>query len=400
MSLTRPKLILDEQAFEGLLAAAFTIQQHNDRQKRSSDPTADKARSLPGAPELCAHCAAPLPTEAATCSVCGAEDLRPGERLQRTWASLWQMSQERSVRHVPPETDAADAAAPPFYRDGNGLHATDSTREVAPPTNNEENIGANAPMEAANPVANFFSGHPSRDEYSIRIPAPDLPREEMDWPPEHTDHFRSDFPSAALSKAEHAVRHDGSADDLLRADRSLDHLSRDDSSLAESSPNDFALVDSPPDGELLTDSSLADSWLEDPALADIGAEAPSPTPDAGSGLLARLRATLSLDRADFYVAIAFVVAAIALLWPTATSSRHHLSPWERVLVAIGVAETPPPAIHYRGDPEIKVWVDPHTALYYCPGDELYGKSPDGHYTTQHEAQADRFEPAQRSACIQ
>ena len=71
-----------------------------------------------------------------------------------------------------------------------------------------------------------------------------------------------------------------------------------------------------------------------------------------------------------------------------------------MLVAIGIAEAPEPVVHYRGDPTLKVWVDTHTALYYCPGDELYGKSPDGHFSTQREAQTDRFEPAERSACVQ
>ena len=71
-----------------------------------------------------------------------------------------------------------------------------------------------------------------------------------------------------------------------------------------------------------------------------------------------------------------------------------------MLIAVGIAEEAPPVVHYRGDPDMKVWVDTHTALYYCPGDELYGKSKDGHFTTQREAQADRFEPAERSACVQ
>ena len=68
-------------------------------------------------------------------------------------------------------------------------------------------------------------------------------------------------------------------------------------------------------------------------------------------------------------------------------------------MAVGIAEAPSSTIQYHGDPNIKVWVDPHAALYYCGGDELYGKSPDGYFTTQHEAQLDNFEPAERSACV-
>jgi hypothetical protein len=51
-----------------------------------------------------------------------------------------------------------------------------------------------------------------------------------------------------------------------------------------------------------------------------------------------------------------------------------------------------------GNPDTEVWVDVHTALYHCPGSELYGKTPDGRMTTQRDAQQDQFEPANRKAC--
>jgi hypothetical protein len=40
----------------------------------------------------------------------------------------------------------------------------------------------------------------------------------------------------------------------------------------------------------------------------------------------------------------------------------------------------------------------HTALYYCPGADLYGKTPGGKFTSQQDAQQDQFEPANRKAC--
>jgi hypothetical protein len=67
-------------------------------------------------------------------------------------------------------------------------------------------------------------------------------------------------------------------------------------------------------------------------------------------------------------------------------------------VTIGIAEAPAPVVHLHGDPGLAVWVDPHTALYYCPGEEQYGKTADGRFSPQREAQMDRFEPAGRSAC--
>jgi hypothetical protein len=115
--------------------------------------------------------------------------------------------------------------------------------------------------------------------------------------------------------------------------------------------------------------------------------------------LADGRVTLRFRRADVYLGTAIVVAALALLWPAAGSPRRAaLSPWERALVTIGIAEAPAPAIHLQGDPGIEVWVDPHSALYYCPGEDQYGKTVDGRMSTQHDAQMDRFEPAGRSVC--
>jgi hypothetical protein len=112
-----------------------------------------------------------------------------------------------------------------------------------------------------------------------------------------------------------------------------------------------------------------------------------------------LRELLNRRRADLYLGIAVLLAVFALLWPTPSApQKPRLEPWQRVLVTLGIAEAPPPPIHYRGDPNIEVWVDPHTALYYCPGDEPYGKAADGRLTSQRDAQADQFEPANRAAC--
>jgi hypothetical protein len=112
-----------------------------------------------------------------------------------------------------------------------------------------------------------------------------------------------------------------------------------------------------------------------------------------------LRVTLRFHRADLYLGIAVFVAIAALLWPAAVSPRRAtLSLWERALVAAGIAEAPVPAVRFQGDPGTEVWVDTHTGLYYCPGEDPYGKTADGRLSSQREAQMDRFQPANRSAC--
>jgi GAF domain-containing protein len=78
----------------------------------------------------------------------------------------------------------------------------------------------------------------------------------------------------------------------------------------------------------------------------------------------------------------------------------QLSFWDRTLITLGLADAPviPARQPATGNPEISVWLDLHTALYYCPGTELYGKTPKGRFAPQREAQSERFEPASGKVC--
>jgi GAF domain-containing protein len=78
-------------------------------------------------------------------------------------------------------------------------------------------------------------------------------------------------------------------------------------------------------------------------------------------------------------------------------AQPQLSLFDQFLVSVGLAE-PPPAPSHSGNPNIPVWVDVHTAQYYCPGSDLYGKTPQGRIASQHDAQMDQFEPASRKVC--
>lgn len=122
-------------------------------------------------------------------------------------------------------------------------------------------------------------------------------------------------------------------------------------------------------------------------------------------------------RGDIYLAIAVVLVLGVIGWgiradhslktagkSTSANATHRkaspesdLSFFERVLVQLGLAE-PPPTPEDMGNPTVQVWEDLHTALYYCPGADLYGKTPQGKFTTQRAAQLDQFEPAYRRAC--
>lgn len=122
-------------------------------------------------------------------------------------------------------------------------------------------------------------------------------------------------------------------------------------------------------------------------------------------------------RGDIYLAIAVILVACVIRWGvwsnhsiSATSGQNptlstpkkpapdaDISFFDRMLIKLGLAEAPEPP-EDKGNPSVQVWVDQRTALYYCPGSDLYGKTPKGKFTTQRDAQLDQFEPAYRKAC--
>ena len=139
-------------------------------------------------------------------------------------------------------------------------------------------------------------------------------------------------------------------------------------------------------------------------------------PDSSSGEAAlplaslavlRWRTWLTEHRGDFAVALASILLLLALSgWtsrsaqnptPAQAAAQPSLTLVEQMLVNLGWAE-PPPAPMLKGNPNARVWVDLHTALYYCTGSELYGKTPNGRIATQRDAQLDQFEPAARNYC--
>jgi putative methionine-R-sulfoxide reductase with GAF domain len=117
-------------------------------------------------------------------------------------------------------------------------------------------------------------------------------------------------------------------------------------------------------------------------------------------------------RANFYLVISAVLLGLVLAgWGSGADTvnasanakwakRHpqpQLTAFEKVLVGLNLA-VPPTAPDYRGNPDARVWVDTHTALYYCDGSDLFGKTPGGKFSTQREAQIDQFEPDARKVC--
>jgi len=399
MPSNRHNLILDEHAFQGLLFAAYTVQEFNDRlnneranrdqpsndnnndrlnrdrangdrpngnlPKQDRQPQAQsEAHASPESPTVCRSCGAPRAAEESHCANCGRDELRPGERLQRNWASMWLMSQDPDLwsRRSPDigETQQNDVQPPalehrPLPRSSPDESALGKSDFDAPsfdaPSFDARSFGAPAFVEPA-----FV--HPNHDKAVLRKPVR----------PEESE---GESANTALDETMGATFH-------WTAEGST-------------SENSALAVDR---------FELNDSLPVEPG-ADESADLAAIDTTRGSSMqnLAHLRAALRYYRSDLYLGGAVLVAALALLWPAVGSpQRAGLSPWERALVTLGLAEAPEPAVHVQGDPAVEVWVDPHTALYYCPGEEQYGKTADGRLSSQREAQMDRFEPAGRLPC--
>ncbi len=381
---TRLHLTLDEQSFQGLLSAAFTIQEHNDRRRqeepgrtpagqilrpeellRSQEEHAEHKQShtpsyvqlteqpceqpdqeqpptslVPETTTVCQHCGTLRPRDQSACTKCGLDQFRPGERLQRNWASMWLMSQQQGLwPERSPETDDAvqkirqslPARFPHFDTKSSSLPNSPPARFA---------------------LDQLTSGEEKKVDASDRLAHP--------------------FESSAL-------------DEFFPAEAASDSVASD----AGDYPSKYSSDDL--SNDLVDD--LVDGPRDDRAACD----------DAPKSLMQRLAdlsVTVRFHRADLYLGVSLFVAVLALMWPAAAAPRHHaLGPWERTLITLGIAEAPaPPVVRLQGDPSIQVWVDTHSALYYCPGEEQFGKTAGGRVTTQREAQMDRFQPAGRSVC--
>jgi putative methionine-R-sulfoxide reductase with GAF domain len=169
--------------------------------------------------------------------------------------------------------------------------------------------------------------------------------------------------------------------------------------------------DKTPQSTALVKAERTTAWSSAAAARDFLEQL---APPQRPGALARF---WDARRGDVYLAIAVILVACVIRWgimsnhsvsatgnPTAAAVAHRktapepdLSLFDRMLISLGLAEAPP-APEYRGNPDAQVWVDLHTALYYCPGADLYGKTPKGKFTSQRDAQLDQFEPAYRKTC--
>jgi GAF domain-containing protein len=212
--------------------------------------------------------------------------------------------------------------------------------------------------------------------------------------------------------------------DALFPDEAQSHgreLDNNSLALAENKPAAGATSEPPAEqaeSSVPTREGEARVWLRSIAV--------SPPAVQLRGFWRKVRGFARTHRGDLALGASFVLFLITIIWAISTDHSTtsadtgnpaaaatgapvkpkrkqapppppKLSMFDEFLVSVGLAEAPP-APSYSGNPNIPVWVDIHTALYYCPGTELYGKTPQGKIASQRDAQQDQFEPASRKVC--
>jgi putative methionine-R-sulfoxide reductase with GAF domain len=346
------------EALEKLKPNLTRLSEKESAKVSNPDGTSVGARAEVREASVCRKCGHELMGEEQFCGKCGLlrGSVSNSSSLQSKVASLWQMQQ-------------ATKAAPP---NGNSVHGEDSaTLDVQKNETDSEPVG--------------FPKPGSGEEVGTT----------------GSEAKREIVPSAAVTFPVFPVFGESDADwieadsEELQSPRLEVQVPQGETALAKS-------------GEDITWNSAAKAGEALEALAA------SRTPRA-------MGRFWNSRRGDFYLAVAVILVGVVIRWgiwsnntvgATAGGSRSaipgashrrkpapdaDLSMFEKLLVSLGLAEAPEQP-EYKGNPDTQVWVDLHTALYYCPGSDLYGKTEKGKLTSQRSAQLDQFEPAYRKAC--
>jgi hypothetical protein len=94
--------------------------------------------------------------------------------------------------------------------------------------------------------------------------------------------------------------------------------------------------------------------------------------------------------------VAGAATALLLLLLGGIYARHV---WVVQHAVQPIPESPAPNVFGAGSSGVKVWVNTNSGTYHCPGTRWYGKTQEGQYMMQKEAQDKGFHPAAGHACM-
>jgi len=103
-----------------------------------------------------------------------------------------------------------------------------------------------------------------------------------------------------------------------------------------------------------------------------------------------------MHRSKIYLGTSVLIFLLVLTLPQ-RSPETNLTMFKELSLNLGLAATPSMPVP-DDHPDVGVWVDLHTGLYYCSGTETYGKTGEGKFTTQRQAREEHFKPANSNVC--
>ncbi len=337
--------MVDETAFQQLLSAAYVMQEHNRRLKQAPKLATQAPPPVPTQPPVSSPAstapAAPIPFPAAPAHSSGPACKKCG----------------------------APRASDEFFCEKCGEPAERSGKAT------QKNWTSLWEMHHASESEPAVTGPGTATSASIGVVPQDTAAEEIDLFPVELEEIVGKFAEAETNE---------SSEIGPSPPKSASHSLTLVPATADSAP------ESVPSPSAWTSAARARAWLDSLKAPQTGKE--------------WFREEWKQHRGIISIALASAVL-LAVIFQSTTQPQpnsgqpRELSPFEQMLVSLGLAEAPPPpALKAPGNPITKVWVDVHTALYYCPGADLYGKTPNGRYATQSEAQRDNFQPSTLKAC--
>jgi GAF domain-containing protein len=304
--------------------------------------------------DVCRACGRVFEADEVYCGGCGTarRTEKSGAGLQSKWASLWHLQQAATARHTAKTEESASAADP----------------KAAP--KDDERI----PLALQEVIATFPEKNKDEPEEAFHSGENDWYRSTPDV--EERDKLDSILPPAASGAGIDNNSEGNYQSEALSVLKTSQELQK----VAGAAPNDGLAVHNAP---LTRQEWVPQLWQAHRSRIYLAAAA--------------ILFVLVLFGWGTHPAPNNVAASPSTVRHRRTPPKPQLTFFEGILVGLGLAE-PPPTPVYLGNPETQVWLDSHTALYYCPGADLYGKTPDGKFVTQREAQQDQFEPAFRKPC--
>jgi len=100
-----------------------------------------------------------------------------------------------------------------------------------------------------------------------------------------------------------------------------------------------------------------------------------------------------MHRSKIYLGTSVLIFLLVLTLPQRSPETMFKELW----LSLGLAAAPSMPV-LDSHPDVGVWVDLHTGLYYCSGTEAYGKTGGGKFTTQRQAREEHFKPAASNVC--